>query len=138
MIERRSYFRRRVYLGAKLSLGLHLPLLDCTVRDLSVTGARIVLVQELGLPTDFDIIFLRTGEIRRAFPVWRHLRMFGVAFRDSSLRLTLTTPTVTSIDPKLSILERRIQQVVRSHHAMGRQYVATPISEISRDDSPRR
>jgi hypothetical protein len=54
--ERRGNTRSRVLKGAKLFLG-NSSTIDCVVRDVTNSGARIHLPDTVGLPEVFDLTF---------------------------------------------------------------------------------
>ena len=56
MSERRRYSRIRVQKAAKIVIGTY-SVLDCVVRDLSSTGARIEIPDAAGLPEAVDVTF---------------------------------------------------------------------------------
>ena len=82
MTERRKYQRLRVLKGAKLVLGTS-SVLDCTVRDLSSTGARIEIQNATGLPGAVDITFDGGHTFRSCLLKWRKLNQIGVEFFDA-------------------------------------------------------
>jgi hypothetical protein len=71
--------RRRVYKGAQISFyGLGAPI-DCAIRDISETGARLTVGQSAGIPEIIDLLV--PGErLQRCRVVWRNATQIGVAF----------------------------------------------------------
>lgn len=54
--------------------------IDCTVRNLSASGARIDLPDQAELPATFMLIIEADQFIRRCRSVWSDNRRLGVAF----------------------------------------------------------
>jgi len=59
---------------------------DCTVRDLSETGARIEAPPSVTVPEYFDLVIPQRNIRHRARIVWRHQAELGLAFEDVVLQ----------------------------------------------------
>jgi hypothetical protein len=77
-IEKRSAPRYKVLKGATIAFGGSG--LECTVRNLSSSGAAIEVVNPARLPPSFMLVIEADQFIRRCRPVWRSDRRIGVAF----------------------------------------------------------
>ncbi|MEJ1161639.1 PilZ domain-containing protein [Prosthecomicrobium sp. N25] len=76
--ERRDGFRRRTLLRALAVLNNGYSTFDATIRNLSVTGAKLELARPTLLPIRFE---LRYDNIKRwVRVVWRDENRLGVAF----------------------------------------------------------
>jgi hypothetical protein len=53
---------------------------DCTVRNLSNTGARLEVVTPVGLPETFTLVIPADKFARRCHVAWSHDKRIGVAF----------------------------------------------------------
>lgn len=78
MIEKRAAPRHRVLKRGTLAFGGGG--IDCTVRNLSASGARVDIASPLGLPSNFMLVIEADQFIRRCRPVWNNDRQLGVAF----------------------------------------------------------
>jgi hypothetical protein len=78
MIERRTAPRHRVYKRGTIALGFIG--IDCTIRNLSATGARIDVASPLALPDQFTLVMETDRVTRRCRPVWSAEQRIGVAF----------------------------------------------------------
>jgi hypothetical protein len=78
LIEKRSAPRHKVLKGATIAFGGNG--LECTVRNLSSSGAALDVANPLGLPPSFVLVIEADQFIRRCRPVWRSDRRIGVAF----------------------------------------------------------
>lgn len=79
MIERRTAQRHRVFKQGMLAFsgggGA-----DCTVRNISESGARIEIASPVGLPTSFTLMIATDHFLRHCHAVWSAERRIGVAF----------------------------------------------------------
>jgi two-component system OmpR family response regulator len=72
--------RARSLLGARIVFGRQFAAMECTMRDMSETGARLVLAGDDVLPQEFELVVPTTGQRRRARLVWRREKTCGVQF----------------------------------------------------------
>ena len=77
--ERRKSGRSRVLKSAKLILKRS-AIIDCLVRNLTNTGARIQIANTVDLPKDFEMTFDGGYSIRPCRLVWRTVTETGVEF----------------------------------------------------------
>jgi hypothetical protein len=79
LVEKRTHARHRVLKGGRLAFddggGI-----DCTVRNLSPTGARLDVVSPVGLPEQFTLVIEADHFNRRCHSVWGRDKHIGVAF----------------------------------------------------------
>jgi hypothetical protein len=54
--------------------------IDCTVRNISVSGARIDVASPVGIPEQFHLVIETDQFIRRGRPVWSSERQIGIEF----------------------------------------------------------
>ena len=79
MIEKRSAPRRRVFkLGTLAFRGGNS--VDCMVRNLSSSGARIDIANPADLPTSFTLVIAADHFMRECHAVWHSEQRVGVAF----------------------------------------------------------
>ena len=78
MTEKRAAPRHRVLKRSTLAFGGGG--IDCTVRNLSASGARVDIASPLGLPQKFTLVIEADQFIRRCRPVWNTDRQLGVVF----------------------------------------------------------
>ena len=79
MQERRKSTRRRTFLGGVLAFQGRYATLNCTIRNLSETGARIAINGSAILPDEFDFTITRNDRAFRARVVWRNTEAAGLA-----------------------------------------------------------
>lgn len=78
LIEKRSVPRHKVLKGATIAFGGNG--VECTVRNLSSTGAALDIANPVGVPPSFVLVIEADQFIRRCRPVWRNDKRIGVAF----------------------------------------------------------
>jgi hypothetical protein len=78
MMERRIASRHRVLKGAFIVFSDKAPKLECTVRNISRSGAALQVSTTIGIPPHFDVII--DGERYRCRSVWRTDTKIGVEF----------------------------------------------------------
>lgn len=78
--ERRANARQRRLNGAKIVFNNNSSVIDCTVRDLSRTGARLLVASPLGIPDWFDLRIDRNGTLYPSKVAWRSGKQIGVSF----------------------------------------------------------
>ena len=72
--------RRRILKSGKIVFGSSS--IDCVVRDISATGARVTVQSPLWFPDVFVLVIASDESSRRAHIVWRRDRQIGIAFDD--------------------------------------------------------
>jgi hypothetical protein len=78
MIENRAAPRHKVLKRGSIAFGGSS--IDCTVRNLSSSGARIDVASPIGLPPTFTLVIEADHFIRRCRPIWSSQKQIGVAF----------------------------------------------------------
>jgi hypothetical protein len=77
--EKRSETRRTMLRGGRIVFNNGHSTIDCTIRNVSSAGAKLVVTSPLGIPESFVLMF-DTKEKRPARVVWRTTKEVGVAF----------------------------------------------------------
>ena len=78
--ENRVTQRHTTLKGGRIVFNAGRSTIDCTVRNLSASGAKLLVTSVVGIPDTFDLLL--DGNIRRPCRVaWRSLKELGVAFR---------------------------------------------------------
>lgn len=80
LVERRGSPRLRVLKKAKLIHPNNASVFDCTIRDISETGARVSCANTGGLPNELQLMFHAQREVRGVRIVWRRPGEMGVQF----------------------------------------------------------
>ena len=77
--DKRNRRRRRVLFGARISFRDLGTSSECRVRDVSDTGACLVIPSPVGIPDTFDLV-LADGAVRWCKVEWRKADRIGVSF----------------------------------------------------------
>jgi hypothetical protein len=77
--ERRSSQRKRTLKGARIVFNAGHSTIECVVRNLSDTGAKLQISSVIGIPDSFELL-LSDNSRRQCRVAWRTLQEMGVAF----------------------------------------------------------
>ena len=80
MEERRTSPRRRVLKEGKIVFADALCLMDCTIRDMSDRGAKLIVSNTLAIPLSFQLYEKSSGKLYPATIAWRQCNAIGVKF----------------------------------------------------------
>jgi hypothetical protein len=80
VLERRGVHRLRTYLGGKIWFNAGYCVVDCLVRDLSPSGAKLSLYGTAVLPDRFQLIVPKNSWKLKAEVIWRTNDRVGVTF----------------------------------------------------------
>ena len=80
MDEKRKTARRRVLKAGKIVFADGMRVMDCTIRDFSDTGARLLIANTMGVPDTFHLFEKSSGMLYPASIVWRQTDAIGVKF----------------------------------------------------------
>jgi PilZ domain len=86
MEEKRQGRRTRVLKGAKIMFDGHASTIDCTVRNLTATGACLSVASPIGIPPTFDLSLDGGRTLRLCRMVWWKAERIGVAFDKGSAK----------------------------------------------------
>lgn len=80
--DRRRSKRARTFLDGRIILNNRNSVIDCTVRDLSETGAKITFAHTVQIPSEFELSIPRRGLVVRARVMWTKGKDLGITFID--------------------------------------------------------
>jgi len=78
--EQRIARRQRVLKQGKILLPNGMTVIDCTVRDMSATGARLIVGDSGAIPNVFRLVLTADRSMREVKVVWRRPEQLGVHF----------------------------------------------------------
>jgi hypothetical protein len=114
MSERRKQLRSRTLLGGVISFNKRRSTLDCSVRNLSDTGARIEFNNTALLPDTFDLTIIRKDSTFRASTIWRTQTAAGVQFTEAQSSGVVPLDwarKVKALEAQNEALRRRVAQL---------------------------
>ena len=80
VIERRGAIRLHTLGGGRITFDYLGASINCVIRNLSETGACLVVESPVGMPETFDLRFNDEDAYRKCRVIWRSTNMLGVAF----------------------------------------------------------
>ena len=115
--EPRRADRVRTILGARVVFNGGRSSIDCQIRNMSDTGARLTLNEGLSLPGEFDLEIPTRNKVHRVVLRWRTKDAAGVQFIDESAKAAVNDGTA-AIELELlrkenAVLKRRVADLVR-------------------------
>ncbi len=78
--DKRKAPRRRVLKEGKIVFADAMRVIDCTIRDMSEKGARLLVANTVGLPDTFNLFEKSTGLLYPARIAWRQRDAIGIEF----------------------------------------------------------
>jgi hypothetical protein len=80
MSDNRSYRRQRTLKGGRIVFNQRSSVFDCSIRNLSQTGACLNVPSTIGIPEFFELILEPESTGRSCQVMWRSDRRIGVRF----------------------------------------------------------
>jgi PilZ domain len=80
MQDRRTFVRHRTFIKGRISFNNGLSSVDCTVRDLGDSGARLEVPETVALPDVFELHLPNKDEYFHAKVAWRKGNSLGVSW----------------------------------------------------------
>jgi PilZ domain len=80
MGERRTQQRMRALKTARIIFNKRSSTIDCTVRNLSARGAKLIVGTQVGIPETFELAFPADGSSRSCKVIWRKDSELAVEF----------------------------------------------------------
>jgi hypothetical protein len=79
--EHRQSPRRRVLKAATIAFNGGASAIDCSIRNISATGACLEVVSPIGVPNEFTLVTQDEAIVRPCQVAWKAAKRIGVAFR---------------------------------------------------------
>ena len=115
--EHRQEVRKRVFLKGRIRFNNGASSMDCLVRDLSSSGARIALSETSSLPEIFDLHIPQKDRTYRATLRWRREDGIGVTFEEEGGR---TAGPEAGAEVSIAILQHRVGELEAENAALRR------------------
>jgi hypothetical protein len=136
MSEHRREVRQKTFLKGRIIFNKGASSMDCLVRDLSASGARLALTETTTLPEGFDLYIPQKEKTYRASLCWRRADGIGVTFVDEAVPAPqAVTPVpvaapISAPDDAASMLAlvRRISELEAENAALRRLLASLPAS----------
>lgn len=112
--ERRIASRQKSFLQGRIFYNNRRSSIDCLVRDVSDTGAKLKLSEEVIVPEVMELYISNKDEFRRARVQWRYRGEVGVAFGDEAdLAHTDAGQAPSDLPMRMQKLESEVQALRR-------------------------
>ena len=85
MADHRKHVRLRALKAAKIAFD-RAAVIDCLVRNQSVSGACLEVVSPVGIPDRFNLVFESDRITRPCRVVWRSATRIGISFEDDKVK----------------------------------------------------
>ena len=106
--EQRQAPRLRALIGARIMFNNGQATLDCLIRDVSETGAKLTVSALIPLPDRFDLIIPQKGVTRRVRVAWRRATEIGVRFEDQGSEQTGAPQSEAALKRRIRALEAQV------------------------------
>ena len=106
-VGKRQSLRTSVQLRAQIRFDAHHPPIECTITDISATGARVTVSEPGDCPDDFDVFIPARSETKWAHVRWRQDKQLGVEFLKG--RRSDATSGAAVILARIAALESRLE-----------------------------
>lgn len=114
-VEKRPATRIRTIMNGRIIFNNRSATLDCLVRNLSETGAKLEVSGAVTVPDRFELDIPRKGERRRARIVWRREGEMGIAFEHAAAKAPAGEPMaarVQRLEEENARLRSRVAELV--------------------------
>lgn len=112
--DHRHALRRRAFIAAKIVYQGGAVAVDCVIRNISATGAKLDVSESVVLPSHFDIIIPQKNVSHRAVLRWRRGGETGVAFLDVPEGEADGPATAAAEAPPVNLAEETLRTKIRS------------------------
>jgi hypothetical protein len=113
MPERRTTSRHKSFLQGRVYYNNHRSSVDCLVRDVSDTGAKLVFGEAVTIPDVVELYLSNKDEVRPAKVQWRKGHEMGVDFSDDTADAG-TTAAAADLFGRVLKLERECASLKRT------------------------
>ncbi|KQO72450.1 pilus assembly protein PilZ [Methylobacterium sp. Leaf111] len=134
MSEHRRESRLRTFLKGRIIFNKGASTMDCLVRDLSASGARLALTETSTLPESFDLYIPQKDRTYRATLCWRRADGIGITFVDEAAPAPVPVSVPAAAPPPadeaaaMLALVRRISELEAENAALRRLLASPPVS----------
>ncbi len=109
MQEMRQTERIRSFLRAQIIFNNRMSTIDCTIKNISATGAKVALGDTLAVPGEFEIDIPHKGRSYRARLVWRDKEAIGVEFVDAKTHAAASAASTPVAAPEQHLHDLQLQ-----------------------------
>jgi PilZ domain len=138
-LDKRRSNRRRSLLSGRIIFNNRYSVIECTVRDISDTGARIAFAHPVQIPQEFELDIPKRGPAIRARVMWSNGNDHGISFVDrpelpaearSSEKPQDLTDDGNPEQPVSSPIAPKVQQIVDEARQRIANLVGVPVAAV--------
>lgn len=129
MSELRRETRLRTFLKGRIVFNNGNSTMDCLVRDISASGARLVLSQTATLPDGFDLVIPAKDRTHKATLRWRRADSIGVTFAEEAAH----PAAASASDATPAMLLTRIRELEAENASLRRQLKVAEAMVLDRE-----
>lgn len=113
MTDKRAGERARTFIKGRLMFGAGVMSADCDVRNLSPTGAKIMVDEEIPIPNEFTLDLPSKSRSFKATVAWRHGDEVGLAFEPEAAPADPADPQarITQLEAENAKLRSQIRRL---------------------------
>jgi hypothetical protein len=126
--------RSKAFLKANIRFQNRNVTMDCVVRNISLSGAKIEIGQAYALPTEFELEIPQRGAVFQCILKWRKEDAAGVKFKDSETPETQAAAQLIRTIDELEQENARLRQEVARLSKRLREIEGSPASSIPVDE----
>ena len=119
MLDRRKQPRSRAFIGGKIDYNNSFCVIDCLVKDISDTGARLTFADTAIIPNEFNLRLPQKGQTRRVKLAWRHHDKVGVSFVEDKPQAEIISLNIArrlkDAENDRDRLQRRVDDIVSKY-----------------------
>lgn len=119
MTEVRTSDRTRSFLKAVIEFNNGASKLDCIVKNISATGARIDVTAAVSIPKEFNLNIPHRGEVLRSQMVWRENNSIGVKFLSMQPLEEEPRRSESGLEAENARLRLRVRELTRRLESLG-------------------
>ncbi|MCJ2132932.1 PilZ domain-containing protein [Methylobacterium sp. J-026] len=120
MSEHRRETRQRVFLKGRIVFNNGSSSFDCLVRDMSSSGARLIMSDATTLPEAFDLYIPQKDRTFRATLRWRREDGIGVTFEEPARAAPTKASEIAATEASVTMLLRRVGELETENAALRR------------------
>lgn len=118
MDEKRSTARVRSFLKGRILFNNHMSSMDCLIRNISATGAKLEIGVAVAIPDVFELFIPQRGDTLRAQLRWRRGEEVGVTFSEPQAPLDPAAEIMARLK-RLEAENARLRQLLAERQADG-------------------
>lgn len=119
MTEVRASDRTRAFLRALIEFNSGATKIDCVVKNISATGARVEITAAVSLPNEFNLNIPHRNETLRSQLVWRENNSIGVRFLSVQGATDEPRRSESALEAENTRLRARVRELTRRLEQLG-------------------